>query len=86
MHRLIQVFAIHTSHTDGFAVIRHLHYYLTSLITYCIHPKYWYIKTPYQGPIVQSIVSLTSLLVVKLLTVLLRTISSPQVFFAEKCE
>ena len=33
-----------------------------------------------QGPVVQSIVSLTSSLVVKMLTVLVRTISNSQVF------
>ena len=33
-----------------------------------------------QGPVVQSIVSLTSLLVVKILTVLVSTISNSQVF------
>ena len=33
-----------------------------------------------QGPVVQSIVSITSLLVVKLLAVLVRTISNSQVF------
>ena len=37
-----------------------------------------------QGPVVQSIVSLNSLLVVKMLTVLVSTISSSHVFFAEK--
>ena len=37
-----------------------------------------------QGPVVQSIVSLTSSLVVKMLTVLVSTISNSQVFFAEK--
>ena len=36
------------------------------------------------GPALQSIVSLTSSLVVKMLTVLVRTISNSQVFFAEK--
>ena len=39
--------------------------------------KFW---TLYQGPVVQSIVSLTSLLVVKMLTVLVNTISNSQVF------
>ena len=33
-----------------------------------------------QGPVVQSIVSLTSLLVVKMLTVLVSTVSNLQVF------
>ena len=37
-----------------------------------------------QGPVVQSIVSLTSTLVVKILTVLVSTLSNSQVFFAEK--
>ena len=40
----------------------------------------------YQGPVVQSIVSLTSLLVVKMLTVLVNTISNLQVFLLKKCE
>ena len=38
------------------------------------------------GPVVQSIVSLTSLLVVKMLTVLVSTISNSQVFLLKKCE
>ena len=42
------------------------------------------VKQIYQGPVVQSIVSLTSSLVVKILTVLVSTISNSQVFFAEK--
>ena len=37
-----------------------------------------------QGPVVQSVVSLTSSLVVKMLTVLVSTIPNSQVFFAEK--
>ena len=36
------------------------------------------------GPVIQSVVSLTSSLVVKMLTVLVSTISDSQVFFAEK--
>ena len=39
-----------------------------------------------QGQVVQSVVSLTSLLVVKMLTVLVSTISNSQVFLLEKCE
>ena len=40
----------------------------------------------YLGPVVQSIVSLTSSLVVKMLTVLVNTISNSQVFFfQQKC-
>ena len=39
-----------------------------------------------QGPVVQSIVSLTSSLVVKMLTVLVSTISSLQLFLLKKCE
>ena len=39
------------------------------------------------GLVIQSVVSLTSSLVVKMLTVLVSTISNSQVFFAEKkCE
>ena len=37
-----------------------------------------------QDPVVQSVVSLTSTLVVKMLTVLVSTLSNLQVFFAEK--
>ena len=40
----------------------------------------------FQGPIVQSIVSLTSSLVVKILTVLVSTMSNSQVFLLKKCE
>ena len=39
-----------------------------------------------QGPVVQSIVSLTNSLVVKMLTVLVNTISNLQVFLLRKCE
>ena len=38
------------------------------------------------GPVVQSIVSLTSSLVVKMLTVLVSKISNSQVFLLKKCE
>ena len=38
------------------------------------------------GPVVQSIVSLTSLLVVKMLTVLVSRISNSHVFLLKKCE
>ena len=40
----------------------------------------------YLGPVVQSIVSLTSSLVVKILTVLVSAISNSQVFLLKKCE
>ena len=39
-----------------------------------------------QGPVVQNIVSLTHLLVVKMLTLLVCTISNSQMFLLEKCE
>ena len=39
-----------------------------------------------QGPVVQSVVSLTSSLVVKMLTVLVSTISNSHVFLLKKCE
>ena len=39
---------------------------------------------PIQGPVVQSIVSLTSSLVVKMLTVLVRMISDSQIFLLKK--
>ena len=38
------------------------------------------------GPVVQSIVSLTSSLVIKMLTVLVNTVSYSQVFLLNKCE
>ena len=38
------------------------------------------------GPVIQSIVSLTSSLVVKMLTVLVNTVSNSQVFLLIKCE
>ena len=40
----------------------------------------------YQGPVVQSIISLTSWLVVKMLTVQVKTISNSQEFLLKKCE
>ena len=40
----------------------------------------------HQGPVVQSIISLTSSLVVKMLTVLVSTISNSQLFLLKKCE
>ena len=39
-----------------------------------------------QGPVIQNIVSLTSSLVVKMLTVPVSTISNSQVFLLKKCE
>ena len=39
-----------------------------------------------QDPVVQSVVSLTSSLVVKMLTILVSTISNSQVFLLKKCE
>ena len=39
-----------------------------------------------QGPVVQGIISLTSSLVVKMLTVLVSKISNSQVFLLKKCE
>ena len=39
-----------------------------------------------QGPVVQSVVSLTSPLVVKMITALVSTISNSQVFLLKKCE
>ena len=43
-------------------------------------------QTVILGPLVQSIVSLRSLLVVKMLTVLVSIISNSQVFLLKKCE
>ena len=45
--------------------------------------KFW---VNFQGPVVQSIVSLVSSLVVKMLTVLVSTISNSQLFLLKKCE
>ena len=39
-----------------------------------------------QGPVVQSIVSLTSSLVVKMLSVLVSKVSDSQLFLLKKCE
>ena len=39
-----------------------------------------------QGPVIQSIISLTSSLVVKMLTALVSTVSNSQVFLLKKCE
>ena len=44
------------------------------------------ITASFQGPVVQSVVSLTSLFVVKILTVLVSTISNSQVFLLKKCK
>ena len=70
--------------------------YLFLIIHYLIkayqyEPQYQktYLRTPVPtnlGPVIQSIVSLTSLLVVKRLTVLVSTISNSQVFLMKKCE
>ena len=38
------------------------------------------------GPVVQSIISLTNSLEVKMLTVLVSSISNPQAFLLKKCE
>ena len=43
-------------------------------------------KIKYQGPVVQSLLSFTSSLRVKMLTVLVSTISKSQVFLLKKCE
>ena len=43
-------------------------------------------KFCHQGRVDQSVVSLTSLLMVKILTVLISTISNSQVFLLKKCE
>ena len=74
---------------------RNLAHYLTAL--YCSQPSiitlslsqydsnYFERDVKYQGPVVQSIVSLTGLLVVKMLIVLVSTISN-SVIFAEKMQ
>ena len=53
------------------------------IILVCIIIK---IVSIYLGPVVQSIFSLTSSLVVKMLTVLVSTVSNSQVFLLKKCE
>ena len=45
-----------------------------------------HVESKIQGPVVQSVVSLTSSLVVKMLTVLVSTIPNSQVFLLKKCE
>ena len=62
---------------------RHIVYVLSKLKTEVFKEEYLVII---QGPVVQSIVSLTSSLVVKILTVLVRIISNSQVFLLKKCE
>ena len=47
---------------------------------------YYYIYPKYQGPVVQSIISWTSSLVITMLTVLVSTISNWQIFLLKKCE
>ena len=49
------------------------------------HMFSWRNKNRYQGPVVQCIVSLTSSLVVKMLIVLVSTISNSHVFLLKKC-
>ena len=44
------------------------------------------VKTVFLGTVVLSIVSLTSSLVVKILTVLVRAIPNSQLFLLKKCE
>ena len=48
------------------------------------HPAY--AQSLIQDPVLQNIVNLMSLLVVKMLTVLVSTISNSQVFLLKKCE
>ena len=56
-----------------------------NLQTKCLVPNGMYDETVHLlGPVVQSIVSFTSSLVVKLLTVLVSTISNSQVFLLKK--
>ena len=51
-----------------------------------IAPDRGFFSTRILGPFVQSIVSLTSSLLVKMLTVLVSTISNSKVFLVKKCE
>ena len=68
---------------SGFSVL-----ILTVIMVYNITDKFFWchILSVTQGPVVQSVVSLTSLFVVKMLTVLVSTISNSQVFLLKKCE
>ena len=56
------------------------------MLSVVISSALWRNKKTNLGPVVQSIVSLTSLLVVKILTVLLSTVSNSQVFVLKKWE
>ena len=55
-------------------------------IVICEEQKPIVISLHSQGPVVQSIISLISSLVAKMLTVLVSTISNSQVFLLKKCE
>ena len=68
---------------------QHMFLWRSKKNTFLIPTLIWsYVTAPgqaeYLGPVVQSIVSLMNLLVVKMLTDLVSTISNSQVFFAEK--
>ena len=61
----------------------HLQSDTLSTILWSLAPNIWTRPSKYPGPAVQSIVSLTSSLVVKMLTVLVSIISDSQVFFSK---
>ena len=52
----------------------------------CTDPDPAHVQCLIQGPVVQSIVSFMSSLVVKMFTVLVSTIPNSQVFLLKKCE
>ena len=76
---------LHCPLTDGLDQIARM----SRLIwVFAVHLLLWisrYFRI-YQGPVVQSIISLTSLLVVKMLTVLVSKMSNSQIFLLKKCE
>ena len=59
---------------------------LLKLVIIILKGRYGRTHKKQQGPVVQSIVSLTRLLMVKMLSVLVSTISNSQLFLLKKCE
>ena len=55
-------------------------HYITFSCIYLWQQRTWSVYADMQDPVVQSVINLTSLLVVKMLTVPVRTISISQVF------
>ena len=63
-----------------------MRYLKTARLSFCRALSSFLTLFYHQGPVVQSVVSLTNSLVVKMLTVLVSTISYSQVFLLTKCE